>query len=486
MRNSLPDFTHVDPQPEKQYELIAEIAHGGMATVFVGRLMRTHGFARAVAIKRMHRHLASESAFRAMFVDEALLVSKIRHPNVVPMLDIVSHNSELLAVMELVDGAPLTDVAKAYGGPLPPRIAAAIIHDVLCGLHAAHEMTGENGASLNVIHRDVSPSNILVGADGSTRILDFGIAKAIGHVPSTMTGMVKGKARYMAPEQLDASPELDRTADIFAATVVLWEMLTGRRLFTSERGFSSGNEAKRAVKPSTVSSAAAVLDDVVMRGLRTDPNKRFRTALEMARAIERALTPASRLDVAEIVGELSLPSRDRVQRLVRDLETNGEHLQCSLATERARERSFFPTDFYEVNAQPLTATRIVTNRWLEPRLSLRQQAMLGLGIVLMGILVSANALSSERPVAKAPVRAPAPMPTLTIPPPPNLAPPPVAEEPRIERVASPRIPRRRNAGHAKTPAPPSTPETKAARMKDVLKDALGAEPAPASFTRSRL
>lgn len=473
-----PRMAKSEPSSENQYELVGEIAHGGMATVFVGRLVRPHGFTRAVAIKRMHGHLAGEGSFRTMFVDEALLVSRIRHPNVVPMLDIVSHDSELLAVMDVVDGAPLAEIAKSYEGPLPPRIAAAIIHDVLCGLHAAHEMRDENGQYLGVIHRDVSPSNILVGSDGLTRIVDFGVAKALGRLKTTMTGMVKGKARYMPPEQLDATENLDRSADVFATSVVLWEMLTGRRLFTSERGFGSGMEARRVVKPSTVSAGAAALDAIVMQGLRKNPRERFGSALEMARAIERAIRPAGRLDVADFVGGLALSSRDRVRRLVREVESNEEHLQCSLATKRTRDaiRSFFPTEFQDLLSDHLpdenaarpsaTMTRLLTNRWLQPRLPFRHQLALGLGVVLMCVLVTATARSSEKPIpASAPASFPAPRATTAdIPPPPSvfeLAAPPRVEE-RAKNVTEARPPKRRApARHANKDA-----------VKDVLKDAL--------------
>jgi serine/threonine-protein kinase len=215
-----------------RYEILSELATGGMATVYLGRLRGPHGFARLVAVKAMHPQLAKDRIFHDMFLDEARLSARIRHPNVVPTIDVVSERGHLLLVMEYVEGESLGALARLHRekGGFPQAIACAIAHDMLAGLHGAHETTGEDGKGLGLIHRDVSPQNILVGVDGLARVLDFGVAKAAGRVHVTQSGEVKGKIPYMPPEQL-AGEDLDRTVDVYAAGVVLWEMLTGRRLF---------------------------------------------------------------------------------------------------------------------------------------------------------------------------------------------------------------------------------------------------------------
>jgi serine/threonine-protein kinase len=287
--------------PTGRYNVFAELACGGMAMVYLGQLEGEHGFKRSVAIKRMHAQYTRDQEFRDMFLDEARLVARIRHPNVVPTLDIVSREDALLIVMEYVDGESVAQLIS-LGGAVPARIATAIAQDALCGLHAAHELRGDDGKFLGVIHRDVSPANILVGKDGLSRILDFGVAKAAGRSATTKDGSIKGKVPYMPPEQLWGSV-LDRTCDTYALSVCLWEMLTGRRLF---RGENEAETMRLVVEgevqpPSVYVPELAMLDDVVMRGLSRDPTKRFQTALEMARALEKALAPASRLETGEWV-----------------------------------------------------------------------------------------------------------------------------------------------------------------------------------------
>ena len=216
-----------------RYALHGEIASGGMAVVHFGRLLGPVGFSRPVAIKRLHPQLAREPNVRAMFIDEARLASRIRHPNVVPTLDVVTDGGDLLLVMEYVHGESLQQLLRAVrkrGEPVPLRITLAVMTAVLHGLHAAHEATTETGQALNVVHRDVSPQNIMVGVDGVARVLDFGIARATVRLENTREGIVKGKLAYMAPEQL-GGVVVDRRAAVYAATVVLWEMLTGKRLF---------------------------------------------------------------------------------------------------------------------------------------------------------------------------------------------------------------------------------------------------------------
>ncbi|WP_437900505.1 serine/threonine-protein kinase [Sorangium sp. So ce124] len=280
-----------------RYTLHGVIASGGMASVHFGRLVGAHGFARTVAIKRLHPQFARDPEFSSMLLDEARLAVRIRHPNVVTTLDSVQADDELFVVMEYIAGESLSSLlreAGRRGAQVPQPIGSAIIAGALAGLHAAHEATDEEGAALQIVHRDVSPQNILVGEDGIARVLDFGIARAAVRSQVSRVGQLKGKLSYMAPEQLRGAP-LTRRADIYAASVVLWEVLTGRRLFTGECDAEIFGRILEGVvqPPSAYGDVPKALDEVVLRGLDRDPSRRYATALEMAAALEEALPPAS-------------------------------------------------------------------------------------------------------------------------------------------------------------------------------------------------
>jgi serine/threonine protein kinase len=245
-----------------------------------------------------------------MFVDEARLAARIHHPNVVPTLDVVVEGGEVLLVMEYVHGESLSTLVKRSrkaSVALPVPVCSAILVGLLHGLHAAHEARDEQGEPLGIVHRDVSPQNVLVGADGVARVLDFGVAKAAGRLHTTREGSIKGKLSYMAPEQLLRKPVTRRT-DVYAAAVVGWEMLTGRRLFLAE---SEGETVQRVVAgdfapPSQIAPGVPpALDAIVMRGLSQDPEKRFETAREMALALEAQVPPALPSEVAKLVEELA-------------------------------------------------------------------------------------------------------------------------------------------------------------------------------------
>ncbi len=218
-----------------RYETLRLIASGGMGSVHVARALGPGGFERLVAIKVMHDHIAADPEFSSMFLDEARLAAKIRHPNVVPTLDVAEDGQFI--VLELVEGASLRDLLlerkKSGAGPIPLPVVVRLILDVLDGLHAAHELTDRGGPLLKLVHRDISPHNILLGSDGVARITDFGIAFAEARLTCTRRGQLKGKMPYMAPEQLEGGA-IDRRVDIYAAGCVLWEMLTGKRLFAAD------------------------------------------------------------------------------------------------------------------------------------------------------------------------------------------------------------------------------------------------------------
>ena len=314
------------PRTVGRYVLYGELASGGMATVHFGRLSGPVGFSRTVAIKRLHPQFAKDPEFVTMFLDEARLCGRIRHPNVVPTLDVVALEGEIFIVMEYVAGEAFSKLMKnawARNIAVPPRVAASIVSSVLHGLHAAHQTKDEHGRELGIVHRDGSPQNILVGADGVARVLDFGVAKAAGRMQTTRDGQVKGKIAYMPPEQLSGGV-LNRQCDIYAAAVVLWEALAGRRLFDGEteaivlvRAIEGKIDPPSKVNPATDSTG----DEVVMRGLARDPARRFATARDMALAIEQTIGLASPYEVGEWIESVAADELERRASRIAEIES---------------------------------------------------------------------------------------------------------------------------------------------------------------------
>ncbi|MBI3201340.1 MAG: serine/threonine protein kinase [Myxococcales bacterium] len=324
-----------------RYLLHAELASGGMATVFLGRLRGQVGFSRTVAIKRSHPGFAKDPEFVSMFLDEARIAARIRHPNVVPVLDVEAREGELFLVMDYVHGESLARLWRlGDGAPVDPAIAGRIAADVLYGLHAAHQAKDERGQPLGVVHRDVSPQNVLVGADGIARVTDFGIAKAVNRIQTTHEGQLKGKLAYMAPEQLEEKA-VDARTDVYAAAVVLWELLTGRRLHTSaDVGATITRILTGKVPPPSrvVPEVPPEVDALVLRGLAKAPDDRFATAQEMAVALERTLRLALPADVADWVSARASDSLEERARLVAELETSdASHDSRESGTARAHE-----------------------------------------------------------------------------------------------------------------------------------------------------
>jgi len=313
-----------------RYALRHEIASGGMAVVHLGRLLGPAGFSRTVAIKRLHAHLARNPEFVAMFLDEARLAARIRHPNVVSTLDVVATEGELFVVMEYVPGDSLARLLRAAsdrGERAPLPVAASIMVNVLHGLHAAHEACDEQGFPLGLVHRDVSPHNVLVGTDGLAHLIDFGVAKAAGRAQVTREGQLKGKLAYMAPEQVKGGRAVDRRADVFVASVVFWEMLTGLRLFDgADEGEIYGKvvrgDVRRPSKAATGIDRAS--DSIVLRGLARNPTRRYESARTMALAIEAALplAPPSQVGqwVERLTGALLAERRQQIADIERELE----------------------------------------------------------------------------------------------------------------------------------------------------------------------
>jgi serine/threonine protein kinase len=309
-----------------RFELIAELASGGMATVFLARLGGVAGFQRLVAIKRLHPHLVQDPEFVQMFLDEARLAARIHHPNVVPIVEIGTSESGYYLVMEYVEGdtaARLIARSLQSNRDLPLAIANRIALDVLAGLHAAHELSDDHGKALEIVHRDVSPQNILIGIDGTTRLTDFGVAHAASRLTSTRAGQLKGKLAYMAPEQARGA-DIDRRVDVFAMGTVLWEMWTGKRLFRGQGDAETLERVLFATVPSPCTVNAKIppeLERVCMRALERDRSARFSSAAELADALETAARSvqalASLREVAAyvhtVIGEEVSQQRDVVR-----------------------------------------------------------------------------------------------------------------------------------------------------------------------------
>ena len=317
-----------------RYALYGEIAAGGMATVHIGRLLGPVGFARTVAVKRLHPQYAKDPEFVSMFLDEARVAARVQHPNVVATIDVVATDGELFLIMDYVRGESLSRLVRAaskIGEHVPPRICAAIMCGFLHGLHAAHEAKNERGEPLGLVHRDVSPQNVLVGSDGVARALDFGIAKAAGRAQVTRDGQIKGKLAYMPPEQLRGQ-ELTRATDVYASAVVLWETLTGERLF---KGDTEPETLARIIKgdvplpSSIVPDLLESYDDVVLKGLAKDPALRWATARDMARALERCDGIASPSEVGEWVERIAGEAIEAREERVAEMESETARLELS-------------------------------------------------------------------------------------------------------------------------------------------------------------
>jgi len=328
-----------------RYALHAELAAGGMAVVYLARQTGPVGFGKTVAVKRLHPHLAKDPYFAAMFLDEARLAARVQHPNVVPILDVVSSESELFLVLEYVRGETLSGLIRASrkkDQKIPVPIAAAIVVGLLAGLHAAHEARDELGKPLNIVHRDVSPQNLIVGADGVPRVLDFGVAKAATRLQTTREGQLKGKIPYMSPEQL--SGEVTARSDVYSSALVLWEALTCQRLFRGE------TEAQvlhlvmtlEAPVPSLLNpDVSPELDAIVMKGLSRDPAARYATARDMAAAIEACTPIASAMKIAEWVEALIGPTLAARDAMRSEIES-GARSAAPIPTVSAPELPSFP------------------------------------------------------------------------------------------------------------------------------------------------
>jgi eukaryotic-like serine/threonine-protein kinase len=457
------------PERLGRYEILLPIASGGIATVYLGRARGAGGFERDVAVKLVHQHLRENDELVGELVEEAKLCARIRQPNVVPVLDVGVDPFGVYLVMEYVDGPSLSALVKAArtsGEVLPIGIGLRVLLDALEGLHAAHELVDDEGLPVGLVHRDVSPQNVLVGRDGVGRLADFGIAKAAIRISHTRTGTTKGKLGYMAPEQARAQ-RVDRRADVWAAGVVAWELVAGRRLF-------SGNEAAIVLQivsgeiPSLATLRAdvpAALEQAILSALQVEPRARCSTAAELrdrllaacqgdfalattaevARYVERVLGESLRLRHEKAREILLL--RAEMNRLAASPEQNASSPELILATPVSAETPEMVRDAdgsTTVRAGPLADSAI------EP--SIARRVLSGLAGAAAAVAVAAIATLASR--SPEPTEAPPPQP------PEN---PPAAAAPISEPKAL-RAPAIANEAPSALPAK-SAPSSRPARAK---------------------
>jgi serine/threonine protein kinase len=307
--------------------LFDAFASGGMATVHFGRMVGPAGFARLVAVKRLHPQYAGSPEFVRMLLDEARLTGRIRHPNVVPTLDVVLQDREVFLVMEYVHGESFARLLAGRKEPPLPEIVTALVSQVLLGLHSAHETRSERGEPLGIVHRDATPHNVMVDSEGLARIIDFGVAKARDLVQdSTGEGRLKGKVSYVAPEQLQDG-RCDRRVDIYAAGVMLWEGITRKHLFTRETpGATMDAVLKGDVRllSEMRPGLPPELDEIITRALAPDPDDRYPTALEMAEAVTGVVPPATQLTVGRWVQDVAGEELDARRRMLEAVESEME------------------------------------------------------------------------------------------------------------------------------------------------------------------
>ncbi len=294
----------------KDYEVIAPLTSGGMATLVLARRRGVGGFSRLVALKLVHPHLAEDRAMINMFLDEARVSAHVVHPNVVHVEEVGVEDGIYFIAMEYVHGSSLAHLLKRLSQDrrrMSPTLAVCLAAQVAEALHAAHEAVGETGKPLDIVHRDVSPQNILIAHTGHVKLIDFGIAKSQAALHQSRTGQgVLGKLRYMSPEQLYMGT-VDRRTDVYALGVVLWEMLTARSLFRCQRLDDPKDQATRDNPPPPSRYASLVkpgLDRVVQKALAPDANERYASAIELRRALFRAQVEAARVDAPKLAAML--------------------------------------------------------------------------------------------------------------------------------------------------------------------------------------
>ena len=321
------------PKMLGRYQILALLATGGMAEIFLAKQTGIKGFERLVAVKKIHSHLARQPHFVEMFFDEARIAAQLNHPNIVQIFDIGQEDEDYYIAMEYLEGESLGYLVKKaleMGYVLPPELSAGIVAQICNALDYAHNFRDENGDPMHIVHRDVSPHNIIVLYSGGVKLVDFGIAKAASQIHHTVVGTMKGKLTYMSPEQYYGKP-VDSRADVFALGVILWELLTHRRLFkrdneaaTTQAVLSEAIPRVRELNP----KAPADFDELVHQALQRDPAARLESAAEMGKRIWESLRACgTMIGTNEIAAFVNTILGERVQTkrvLLDDLYRRGD------------------------------------------------------------------------------------------------------------------------------------------------------------------
>ncbi len=319
-----------------RYELLCILAQGGMANVWLARIQGKHGFAKLVAVKTILPHIAEDEHFKQMFLDEARVAAHIEHPNVVQINDVGDHGGVSYLVMDLVEGESLQGILKAcdrQGKRLPLGVALRILADACLGLDAAHELRDPSGSPLNVVHRDISPQNILVTTAGTAKVIDFGIAKARDRATGdTSAGTLKGKISFMPHEQA-LGRDVDRRTDTWALGAVLYMLLTGRPPYKAENQLATLQLVMSGAAISPLPDAVPpVICSIVAKALMHDPAHRFQSARELGMALEDSMNrlglSTTSMQVAQLLQE----------RIGDRLQERRDFVQSALAEAANRER----------------------------------------------------------------------------------------------------------------------------------------------------
>ncbi|MBS2013426.1 MAG: protein kinase [Deltaproteobacteria bacterium] len=370
-----------------RYDVLGQLATGGMAEILLARLQGPEGFQRAVVIKRILRQYAQLTDFVAMFLQEARIIAKIRHPNVVMVHELGEDAGEVFLVLEYVAGENLSSVLKrtaTANEKLPPTLVAHLVAEACAGLHAAHELVTDEGKSQNLVHRDVSPQNLFLAYDGHVKLLDFGVARTDEQVARTAVGDVKGKLEYMSPEQAKGEP-LDRRSDIFAMGIVLYELSTGRRLF---KRVNAARTMEAITKEPIVPPSRLVegfprdLEAVVMRALAKRPEDRYASAADMRKDL---------LDIARVESSPVEALAERMKRLFADRIAEKEEMLRKVREGDAITR--VPAGEVEANVEVPAVPEPTRPR----RVGIAVAALAGVGIAATAIVIARAAASPSPP-----------------------------------------------------------------------------------------
>jgi eukaryotic-like serine/threonine-protein kinase len=417
-----------------RYELLLPIAAGGMGMVWAARLKGVRGFQKVVAVKTLLPATSDDPEFEEMFLSEASLAARIRHPHVVEVLDLGEQGGALYQVMEWIDGEPLLTVMKAAarrGERIPIPVAVRVVMHACAGLQAAHELRDDAGALIGLVHRDVSPQNVLLTRSGIAKVSDFGIAKLTRGGGETAASKLKGKPAYMAPEQVLGRP-IDRRVDVFALGVLLYEMTTGKHPFRGDDAVETlanladvGDQVNIEAPSEMIDGYSPLLSRVVMRALAPNPDDRYESASALVRALDLALTPAMRLSsdqgiadyLEALVGSAMTARAEALAQALREAdERSGDGVQFSGALMLESLQNFRPpSETIRAPAAPVAASPPPA----PPRRALRIAAIALSCILLGAVVLGVRGAFDGR--ANAPTPAPASAPTAASDPVPVIA-----------------------------------------------------------------